>query len=70
MRTKSEGLTPLLLAARSSVKNSVLWLLQDGGDAVDTSAVDSCGRNAIHLASLDPHCQYTIEVNAITELHV
>lgn len=68
MRTKREGLTPLLLAARSSVKNSVLWLLQDGEGAVDTSAVDSGGRNAIHLAALDPHCQYTIEVNAVTEL--
>ena len=64
VRTQRDNLTPLLLAAQSSVKNSVLWLLQDGGEVVDTSAVDSSGRNAVHLAALDPHCQYTIEVSA------
>ena len=63
----SDGLTPLLVAAKYNRKNSVLWLLQDGiredGTClVDITAKDDKGRNAIHLAVLDMKCGYTIEV--------
>ena len=58
----SDGLTPLLVAAKYNRKNTVLWLLQDGEDLVDVGAVDHKGRNAIHLAVQDTNCGYTIEV--------
>lgn len=57
-----EGLTPLLVAAKNCRKNAVLWLLQDGADVIDVNAVDKDMRNAIHLAALNPKCEYTIEV--------
>ena len=63
MRTRDRKLTPLLVAAAYSRKNAVLWLLQDGEGMVTCDAVDIEGRNAIHLASLNPQCQYTIEVS-------
>ena len=60
--TRNTELTPLMIAAMYSRKNSVLWLLQDGEEVVDTKAVDPEGRNVIHLAAFDMQCQYTIEV--------
>ena len=64
VRTSPEELTPLLVAASYNRKNAVLWLLQDAEHKIKKDAVDSDGRNAIHLASLDLQCQYTIEVSS------
>ena len=58
------------MAAKSNRKNTVLWLLQDGAECVDVHAVDGQRRNAIHLAALDPQCQYTIEVHVLVHVHV
>ena len=65
VRTR-EDLTPLLVAAKNCRKNAVLWLLQDGADVIDVNAVDTNKMNAIHLASLNPKCEYTIEVRTCT----
>ena len=61
---KERELTPLLVAASYNRKNAVLWLLQDAENKIKKDAVDSDGRNAIHLASCDLQCQYTIEVSS------
>ena len=64
MKTRERELTPLLVAASYNRKNAVLWLLQDAESKVKGDVVDvTDGRNAIHLASLDLQCQYTIEVS-------
>ena len=63
--TRDKLLTPLLVAAASNRKNSVLWLLQDGQDCVIMEAVDCTGKNAIHLACLDLECEQTIDVRSI-----
>ena len=63
----SDGLTPLLVAAKYNRKNTVLWLLQDGEDLVDVNAVDHKGRNAIHFAVQDTTCEYTITVRTYSQ---
>ena len=62
--TRDKLLTPLLVAAASNRKNSVLWLIQ-GQDCVIMEAVDYTGKNAIHLACLDLECEQTIDVRSI-----
>ena len=69
MKTR-DGLTPLLVAAKNNRKNTILWLLQDGAECVDVCAVDGHKRNAIHLAALNPQCQYTIEVWRVTYMQI
>jgi len=64
VRTSPEELTPLLVAASYNRENAVLWLLQDAWHKIMKDAVDTDRRNAIHLASLDLQCQYTIEVSS------
>ena len=63
--TRDKLLTPLLVAAASNRKNSVLWLLYEGHDCVIMEAVDYTGKNAIHLACLDLECEQTIDVRSI-----
>ena len=70
VKTRERELTPLLVAASYNRKNAVLWLLQDGREKITEDAVDTDGRNAIHLASLDLQCQYTIEVSLISEVFI
>ena len=62
-------MTPLLIAAACNRKNSVLWLLQDGNAFVIKEAVDSTGKNAIHLACLDLECEQTIDVRSLETIN-
>lgn len=70
VKTTEGGLTPLLVAASCNKKSALLWLLQNGKNKVKADAVDTKGRNAIHLASLDSQGQYTIEVSDHIQLSV
>ena len=67
IRTKHKNLTPFLVAAKYSRKDTVLWMLEnddlganDGRINFKLANVD--GRNALHLTALDKQSAYTIEV--------
>lgn len=63
MATYGDQLTPLLVAAKYSVKNSIVWMLSNKDTAgIETSAVTVDGQNALHLVVQNHQCEYSLEV--------
>ena len=61
--THGDRLTPLLVAALYSVKNSIVWMLgQKDCAEIQTSAVNASGQNALHLVVQNQQCEYSLEV--------
>ena len=61
--THGDRLTPLLVAALYSVKNSIVWMLgQKDCAEIQTSAVSASGQNALHLVVQNQQCEYSLEV--------
>ena len=64
--TRKDCLTPLLVAAKYSVKNSVVWMLGSKDTAsIHTSAVTAAGQNALHLVVQNQQCEYSLEVSTL-----
>ena len=63
MRTCGDQLSPLLVAARYSVRNSVVWMMGQQ-ETIRTSAVSVDGQNALHLVVQNLQCEYSLEVSA------
>ena len=62
--THGNRLTPLLVAALYSVKNSIVWMLgQKDCAEIQTSAVNASGQNALHLVVQNQQCEYSLEVS-------
>lgn len=63
MTTYGEQLTPLLVAAKYSVKDSIVWMMTNKDTAgIETSAVTVEGQNALHLVVQNHQCEYSLEV--------
>ena len=62
MRTDREQLTPLLVAAKYNVKDSIVWMMENG-EMIDLKAVDCNERNALHLVVYNLHCDFSIDVS-------
>ena len=58
--THGDQLTPLLVAAKYGVKDSIVSLLEK--TIVETSAVTVEGQNALHLVVQNQECVYSIQV--------
>jgi len=67
VRTDREQLTPLLVAAKYNVKDSIVWMMENS-DKIDLRAVDCNERNALHLAVCNLSCEYSIDVSEISLL--
>ena len=64
--TRTDCLTPLLVTAKYSVKNSVVWMLGSKDTAnIHTSAVTAAGQNALHLVVQNQQCEYSLEVSTL-----
>ena len=61
VRTYGECLTPLLVAAKYSVKDSILEMMSLR-DRVLTSAVSADGQNALHLVVQNQQCGTCLDV--------
>ena len=62
VRTYEDQLSPLLVAARYSVKNSILEMMSLR-DKVLTSAVSADGQNALHLVVQNQQCGTSLDVS-------
>ena len=64
VRTDREQLTPLLVAAKYNVKDSIVWMTENR-DKIDLTAEDCNKRNALHLVVCNLQCEYSIEVSGV-----
>ena len=65
MNTLTDGdrLTPLLVAAKHNVRNSIVWMIQNKDTCdIDIEATTCAGQNALHLVVQNLRCEYSLEV--------
>ena len=61
--TDADGLTPLLVAAKHNVRNSIVWMIQNKETCdIDVEATTCAGQNALHLVVQNLRCEYSLEV--------
>ena len=58
--TDADGLTPLLVAAKHNVRNSIVWMIQNKKTCVE--ATTCAGQNALHLVVQNLRCEFSLEV--------